>query len=155
MPSEQHRILLFEDDYESMRYVKEHLEEELGWSVELSAAVDVLERLGREKFDLVILDLMIQPKSLDAEGLEVENLHFEDITWKRTGLEFLKRLRAGDFNRQPGAGTSPDVPVMVLSAVAGYSVEGKLDPGVFVNKYLEKPFRLDDLVRCIRELLKG
>jgi CheY-like chemotaxis protein len=154
MPTEPRRILLFEDDFESMRYFKEDLEEELGWSVELTAAGDVIERLGQEQFDLVILDLMIQPKSLDAQGQEVKNVHFDDVPWQRTGLEFLRRLRAGDFSRRPGTGTSPDVPVMVLSAVAGDSIERKLGPGVFVNDHLEKPFRLDELVRRVRQLLK-
>ena len=45
MPTKPHKVLLFEDDYESMRYLKEYLEEDLGWSVVLTADKDVLGRL--------------------------------------------------------------------------------------------------------------
>jgi CheY-like chemotaxis protein len=154
MPTKPHKVLLFEDDYESMRYLKEYLEEDLGWSVVLSADKDVLGRLSTERFDLVAIDLMIQPTSLDAQGHLVENVHFENVPWQRTGLEFLRRLRGGEFGLTGGTGTSPSVPVLVLSAVAGYSVEGKLGKDMLEEAYVEKPFRLDDLVGCMTRLLK-
>jgi CheY-like chemotaxis protein len=149
----QKKILLFEEDFESMRDLKEHLEEEMGWDVELTAEVGLLERLSRERFDLIVVDLMIHPTSLDAHGNEVQNVYFDGVPWLRTGLEFLRRLRDGEFSKEDGLGTSPDVPVIILSAVASYSVIGALGEDVRLNGYLEKPFRLKEIVEKIEELL--
>ena len=154
MLTKSHKILLLEDDYESMRYLKEYLEEDLGWSVVLTADKDVLERLRSERFDLVAIDLMIQPTGLDAQGRLVENIHFENVPWQRTGLEFLRRLRGGEYGQAGSAGTSPSVPALVLSAVAAYSLEGKLGKDTLEETYVEKPFRLDDLVGRMTRLLK-
>ena len=63
MSNKPKKILLLDDDYESMHNLQIYLEEELGWEVEFSAEKNLLERLKREKFDLLIVDLMIRPKS--------------------------------------------------------------------------------------------
>jgi len=110
MPTKLRRLLLFEDDYESMQDVKEYIEEEIRWEVVLSAQTDVLDRLRHEQFDVVVVDLMIHPTSFDAEGRQVENVHFAGVPWVKTGLEFLRRLRRGEFTGEGDAGTSPDVP---------------------------------------------
>lgn len=153
MPRKQKKILLVEEDFESMRDLKEHLEEEMGWEVELTADRGLLERLSHERFDLITVDLMIRPTSLDADGKEVQNIHFDDVNWRKTGVEFLRRLRKGEFSEEPGLGTSPDVPAIILSAVAGYSVTKELGEDVRFNGYLEKPFRLEELVEKMCELL--
>jgi CheY-like chemotaxis protein len=154
MPTKPRRLLLFEDDYESMQDVKEYIEEEIRWEVVLSAQTDILERLRHEHFDVVVVDLMIHPTSFDAEGRQVENVHFVGVPWVKTGLEFLRRLRKGEFAGEAGAGTSPEVPVLILSAVAGYSVTDELGKAIRVSAYVEKPFRLADLVMRIRTLVK-
>jgi len=154
MQGKQIKILLFEDDYESMRHLKEHIEEEFGWQVMLTAESNLLERLGHERFDLLIVDLMVHPTSLDADDQEVQNVRFNGIPWLRTGLEFLRRLRTGEFSREAGVGTSPQVPVIVLSAVADYSVENALEEEVRIEDYVEKPFRLEEMVEHIRRLLQ-
>lgn len=154
MPIKQRRMLLFEDDYESMQDLKEYIEEELGWQVELSAQADILARLARERFDVVVVDLMIHPTSFDAEGRQVENVHFAGVPWVKTGLEFLRRLRKGEFVGEQGQGTPSDVPVLILSAVAGYSVTDELGKAIRVNGYVEKPFRLHDLVMRIRTMVR-
>lgn len=154
MQGKQIKILLFEDDYDSMRHLKEHVEEELGWQVTLTAESTLLERLEHERFDLLIVDLMVHPTSLDADGQEVRNVRFNGIPWLRTGLEFLRRLRAGEFSKEAGVGTSPQVPVIVLSAVADYSVENALEEEVRIEDYVEKPFRLEEMVEHIRRLLQ-
>ena len=97
MPTKPRRLLLFEDDYESMQDVKEYIEEEIHWEVVLSAQTDILERLRHEQFDVVVVDLMIHPTSFDAEGRQVENVHFVGVPWVKTGLEFLRRLRKGEL----------------------------------------------------------
>ena len=148
------RILLFEEDFESMRDLKEYIEEEFGWQVELTAEKSLLERLRHERFDLIAVDLMIHPVSLDADGQEVENVHFEDVSWLRTGLEFLRRLREGEFSSEADQGTPPDVPVIIFSAVADYSVEDAMQENFNVQVYVEKPFRLEEMIEHMYKLLQ-
>jgi CheY-like chemotaxis protein len=154
MPSEPKRLLFFEDDYENLRDLREYLESDLGWKIKVTAAEGTLERLGREAFDLIVVDLMIRSESLDAEGNSVRNVHFPGVSWLRTGLEFLRRLRSGEFVTTPGQGTSPDVPVIVLSAVANYSVEDALPEGSASTEYVEKPFMVGDLIARIERLVQ-
>jgi len=155
MDSGKKRVLLFEDDYESMYNLKVYLEEQVGWDVELTAEKGILERLSQEKFDLIAVDLMIQPVGLDASSAEVKNVHFDNVNWRQTGLEFVRRLRNGEFNQKGQDGTSKDVPVIILSAFANHSTEDKLEEEFVVEDYMEKPFRLDTLVNRIKELLVG
>ena len=154
MPNEPKRLLFFEDDYDNLRHLREYLETDLGWQVEVTAEAGILERLATEAFDLILIDIMVRPESLDAQGNKVHNVHFPDISWLRTGLEFLERLRRGEFVAVPGQGTAPDVPVIVLSAVAHYSVEDFLPPSTETSDYVEKPFRVSDLVARIERLMQ-
>ena len=153
MAEKQQRVLIFDDDYESMVALKFYLEHKLDLQVELSAERALLERLAREQFDLICIDLMIHPASLNSQDEEVKNVHFEGINWQKTGLEFLRRLRKGELSQAGGPGTSPTVPVIVLSAVANYSVEDELGQEVAVEGYIEKPFPLEEMGEKIRALL--
>lgn len=153
MAANPKKILLFDDDYESMSALKQYLERPLGFQVELTADRTILERLACERFDLVCVDLMIHPTSLNAADEEVENVHFEGINWRRTGLEFLRRLRKGEFSEAHSSGTSPDVPVLVLSAVANYSIGAELGQTMRVDGYIEKPFDLEAMIHQICKLL--
>jgi len=147
------KILLLDDDYESMLDLKTYLQEELGWDVELSANKALLQRLSIEPIDLIILDLMIRPFSIDGNNKEVENIHYDNVNWMRTGLEFLKRFRDGQYSWE-GLGTPSTIPVLVLSAVANNAADR--DSGELLNNeyYVEKPFRLADLVKKMRTLLE-
>jgi CheY-like chemotaxis protein len=144
------KVLLFEDDVESMGVFADYLREELGLEVVFTAQADAIDRLRTERFHLLLVDLMIQPETLDASGTLVENLQFENTAWRQTGVEFIRRLRAGEFQGAEGQGTSPNVAVLVLSAV-GFSIEDHL-PG---EKYLEKPFRLQDATQKVLQMLEG
>jgi CheY-like chemotaxis protein len=150
----QKRVLIFEDDFESMGALKEHVEAEFGWHVELSAERSLLDRLAHERFDLVMLDLMIHSTSFDAYGNEVQNVHFEGTNWRETGLEFLRRLRRGELSQEAGVGTQPDVPVMILSAIANETVQKEIDRDFCIQAYVEKPFRLEEIVNLMSELLQ-
>jgi CheY-like chemotaxis protein len=152
MPNEPKKLLFFEDDYENLRDLQDYLEQDLGWQIEVTAEASILERLGTETYDLIVVDLMIRPESLDAKGNNVQNVHFPGVSWLRTGLEFLQQLRNGTFVTTPGRGTPPDVPVIVLSAVANYSVEDALPDGDASTEYIEKPFLVGDLIALIRRL---
>jgi CheY-like chemotaxis protein len=154
MPNEPKKLLFFEDDYDNLRDLREYLEQDLGWQIQVTAEEGILARLGRETFDLIVVDLMIRPESLDAEGNSVQNVHFPGVSWLRTGLEFLRRLRRGEFAITPGQGTPPDVPVIVLSAVASFSVENALPDDDASTEYVEKPFLVGDLIARIKRLMQ-
>lgn len=153
MSSKQKKILLLDDDYESMHNLQIYLEEELDWEVVFSAEKTMLERLGREKFDLLIVDLMIRPKGLGASGQEVQNIHYENVKWDRTGLEFIRRFRQGEY-AQNNKGTSPHAPVIVLSAVADSTANGEWGKIIKNEPHVEKPFRLSDLINLMQKLLR-
>lgn len=152
MSSKRKRILLLDDDYESMSSLQFYLEEEMRWKTMLTAEQNVLELLGQEQFDLLIVDLMIRPKSPDADQREVHNIHFDNVKWDRTGAEFIRRFRLGEYSQQ-GKGTSPDVPIIVLSAVADSAADEEWGEVIRKEHYVEKPFRLSDIVNLIRSLL--
>jgi CheY-like chemotaxis protein len=154
MPAKPRTLLFFEDDYDNLHDLKEYLELDRGWQVVVSAAAGLLDQLAVVQFDLILVDIMIRPESLNADGNMVQNVHFDGVSWLRTGLEFLQRLRQGQFAGDSGKGTSPDVPVIVLSAVAHYSVEDVLPHGAAVTEYVEKPFRVSDLIARIEQLLQ-
>jgi CheY-like chemotaxis protein len=145
----ERRVLLFDDDFESMNHLKDAIKDELGWSVELSAQANVLERLSHERFDLIVADLMIHSWSVDERDEVVQNVHFDGINWRETGLEFLKRLRAGKLSSSSPQSTPPDVAVIVLSAIADESVIQDIQSGPSVW-YAEKPFRLAHILDLIR-----
>lgn len=148
MLSEAKRILFFEDDFETMCLFKEHLEE-MHYIVEMTASETILARLSQERFDLIIVDIMIQPQSLDAAEKVVKNVHYDNVNWKLTGVEFFRRLRRGEYSSPSGDGTSPNVPVIFLSAVGGIPLEEKLIGNCY---QMEKPFRIEKLVQLIRQV---
>ncbi len=152
MSNKPKKILLLDDDYESMHNLQIYLEEELGWEVDLSAEKNLLERLKRKQFDLLIVDLMIRPKSLNASGQEVQNIHYENVKWDRTGLEFIRRFRQGEYT-QNGKGTSPSAPIIVLSAVADSAADEEWGKIIQHENHVEKPFRLSELIDLMHKLL--
>jgi CheY-like chemotaxis protein len=154
MPDKQKRLLLFEENFSTMCSLKQYLEEEHGWFVELTAEESILQRLAHERFDLVVLDVMIHGTSLDSTGQEIRNVHFEDTPWLETGLEFLRRLRHGEFSQDAERGTSPDVPVIILSALPEPTIVNALREDVSVQGYVEKPFKLDAIVSRFKALLQ-
>lgn len=147
-------ILMIEDDYRSMQYLKSYLETDMGWEVLLTAEKELLEKLSTTRYDLILLDLMIRPQSPDSSGNMKINIQYEGINWKQTGLEFLRRFRSGEYS-QKDKGTPPDVPLIILSAVAESSVNNHPEAGFHNEKYIEKPFRLKDLIEQIHKLVSG
>jgi CheY-like chemotaxis protein len=137
-----------------MNDLKEAIEMELGWAVELSAQSSLLERLARERFDLIVADLMIHSASSDRDGEVVRNVHFEGVNWRETGLEFLERLRAGEYSSSSPESTSPDVAVIVLSAVADESLIQDIQNGIS-QWYTEKPFRLEQILELAQKAVEG
>jgi CheY-like chemotaxis protein len=153
MTAKPKRLLLLDDDYESMEELYNYLKDDLGLEVEFSANANLLQQLDRKKFDLLIVDLMIHQYSLNAQKEKILNIHYDDVRWDRTGLEFIRRFRAGEYTPSD-RGTSTSVPIIVLSAVADSATDG--DWGDILEKEhpVEKPFRLSELVGLINSLLQ-
>lgn len=146
------RILLFDDDYESMAPLKLFLEEINGYQVELTARADIPQRLATERFDLLCIDLMIHPVSLDANLKEVTNLHFTGVNWQKTGLMLLEQIRRGDFSISDTS-TPATVPVIVLSAVADRTIDELTSTADRRTIYREKPFDIEEIQGTIEQLL--
>lgn len=144
-----YRILLFDDDYFSMEPLKEVLEDN-GYSVVLTAAQEILGELATERFDLVSVDFMIHPETPahNGEGV-VANVHYPGSNWQETGLEFLRRLRRGEYAGEGGQGTPGTTPVIVLSATADP------DESYDAQAIFEKPFDLEEIIGTLGTLLRG
>lgn len=152
MSGKKRKILLLDDDYESMVPLKDLLETIFDFEVTLSAAKETVAQLRQVRYDLLCVDIMILPKSLNGKDEEVENIHFDGVHWQTTGLAFLDRLRRGDFSAA-GQGTAPDTPVIILSAVADDSLA---DAGYLAGKrtrHLEKPFDVDELINTMVQMI--
>lgn len=147
------RLLLLDDDYESMEVLYKYLKEELGLDVEFSADANLLKRLDEEKFDLLLVDLMIRQFTSGSKNEKVQNIHYDNVRWDRTGLEFIRRFRLGEYT-PTGQGTSTSVPIIVLSAVADSATDGEWAEVLEKEQIVEKPFRLSDLINLINRLLQ-
>ena len=147
------RILLLDDNYESMKPLKDALEAVWGYKVTLTAAATLLHRLPQERFDLLIVDQMIAPISLDEAKQEVHNIHYEEMHWHHTGPEFVRRLRQGAYSEAAETGTQPNVPVILLSAVADSSMPQEQLQSLNISAYMEKPFDLEALHEAIEAIL--
>lgn len=153
MPARQKKLLLLDDDPESMGSLQSYMQEQLGLKVEFSADVSLLKRLDREKFDLIIVDLMIHPRSPNAQNEETQNIHYDNVRWEYTGLEFIRRFRKGEYTPS-GRGTSPSVPIIVLSAVADSTINREWGKTTRDVHHMEKPFRLSELSTLVCRLLE-
>lgn len=117
------RILTVDDDPDILLVVRLLLEAE-GYKVTaLETPEEVLPELGRRRYDLAILDVMMP-------GM--------------TGWQLLKRIRA----RQQ----LQDLPVMMLTATAEKAAR-KRAVMAGANGFLKKPFLPDDLIAHVRQTL--
>lgn len=144
-----YRILLFDDDYESMDPLKGELEER-GYLVDLTAAKEVLAQLSTNRYDLICVDFMIhlQSPGRDTDSV-IDNVHYPEVNWQKTGQEFLARLRGGEYEGSNGRGTPRTVPAIIISATA----EPDENYGAVVN--FEKPFDIEEVLLSIDAQRRG
>ncbi len=141
-------IFYFDDDPEEMVDHVKILRK--NYNVDIGAHRDLVEKQRNKSVDLVIVDLMIHLESFDLEtGREVENINYPHVSWTRTGLEFLRRLRDGEYEWY---GFPDDVPVIVASAVIDYPAE-ELTKKMGISCFLEKPFRISELEAAITKTI--
>jgi CheY-like chemotaxis protein len=153
MSEKKRKILMLDDDFESMHYLQSFVGKQLNMDVELTAEKSLLQRLRQEQFDLLVVDLMIKPKSFNGENIEVENIHYDDVKWDHTGLEFIRRFRNGEYS-QSDQGTSANAPIIVMSAVSDSAANGDWGKIIQNEHRMEKPFRLSDFMKLVNNLLQ-
>jgi CheY-like chemotaxis protein len=141
--TEKKRIFYFEDEPELLRAYFEVLREK--YEVIVGASKELVEQSRRQPVDLVIVDLMIHKFTFDEEGNEVQNIHYADVNWQRTGVEFLRRVRVGDYE---DFGFSAAVPAIVATAKVDNPIRDEVE-ALGVKAYLEKPFSVDELKEAV------
>lgn len=155
------RILMFEDSETTMGSLRNYLRTRYHWNVDLTADQSILQRLREVRYDLILLDVMIHahdPAAAASERLEPgapqqQNVQFEGVSWRLTGLRFLESLRRGEYAND--GGTPPDAPVIIVSAALTSSVRSELEQDRNVYGVFEKPFVLSELVKAIQAALEA
>jgi len=142
-------IFYFDDDMDCIQEIISLLREKGEYDLKRAAHWEVIGELREIPFDLVIIDLNIHHSSTDESGKEVTNITYEGISWKRTGVEFLKRIRNGEYE---DFGFSKEVPVIIASAVTDHFVKQEVR-NLIISKYIEKPFTAEELQNAFREVL--
>lgn len=146
----QTTIFYFEDDSDSLGDFYAALEQTGDVKVEIGAHRDLIERSRERPLDLLIVDFMIHHHSFDIQtGEEVENIFFEGVEWRRTGLEFLQRVRAGRYTH---FGFPSYIPAIVATAVVNYPAR-KLAIEQGISGFLVKPFTIDELRIAVQQAL--
>ena len=142
-------IFHFEDDYNGVREVMEALEKS-NYEVIVSANKKKIEINRQFPIDLVVIDLTIHHQSFERDGNEVENIEFNGISWHRTGFEFLKRIRRGEYEQ---FGFPQNVPVIIASAVGDQQIKEEIY-ALKVSAYLEKPFTISTIKNEVSKVFK-
>ncbi len=147
MMAEKKTIIYFEDEPELLSAHLEALREK--YEVVVSASQDLIEQARPRPVDLIIVDLMIHLQGFNATGTQVENIHYQGVKWQKTGVEFLRRLRAGDYQ---ALGLPAATPVIAATAMVDESTRREVER-LGVNAYLEKPFSMDQLEAAVDAIL--
>lgn len=115
-----------------------------GYSVPFfTASSKIIERSRSPNyFSLVITEILVYCKK--------GNLRYNGIPWQETGLEFLRRLRAGSLEKY---GFAKDIPVIVLTGVIAKRVETVCLRDLGVIAYLDKPYPPQSLVKTVAQAL--
>lgn len=146
----QRRVLMLEDNDTTMRSTADYLAWKLGCRIDLRADAALLEDLKTTRYDLILLDFMIHTEKPGEDG-ETANMRFDGVPWDGTGLEFLRRLRRGEFSAPDGGpeGTPATVPVIILSAKLRSAVERDLKDELALSGWFGKPCDFDQLTRAM------
>ena len=133
------RILFVDDEDWSVTPYFEKLRDH-GLAVDLAVNGDeALTRLQQQRYELVVLDIMLPPGEKMGESVEP----------RKAGEVLLRRLRAGEL---PNLKTDSDVPVVVLTAVTDQTLSGKIQ-GLQVKEIFQKPAPFGQVTDGILKLL--
>jgi CheY-like chemotaxis protein len=140
-------LLFIEDDLPGIADFLDVLSER--FEVIYGAANGIVFQQRSEPYRILILDLMINTETGSAlddnEAMLRRNIQFEGVDWTETGLEFLRRLRAGQFLDY---GMPADIPVIVATARVDDATH-RFARAKQVSSWLEKPFSIDELLGAI------
>lgn len=141
-------IFWFEDDPESLQdYISELRKK---YELSVGARWENILKPREYPFDLVLLDLMIHHKSSDYKSGEADtNISYAGIHWTQTGVEFLRRIRDGEYEAY---GFKKDVLVIVGTAVVNYPAKD-ITSELGISDFLEKPFTFESLIKSIQKAL--
>jgi CheY-like chemotaxis protein len=140
-------IFYFEDEPKLLRDYFKVLRTK--YEVIVSAKQAVIEQPRQHPLDLIIIDLMIHHWSFDEAEQEVENISYLGVGWQRTGIEFLRRVRASNYEE---FGFPATIPVIVATAAVDESTHEEVEQ-LNVKVYLEKPFSVDQLEEVVETIL--
>jgi CheY-like chemotaxis protein len=143
MTTEKKRIFYFEDEPELLRSYFKILREK--YEVIVGASKELIEQPRQQPIDLVIVDLMIHPASFDEKEDKVQNIGYADASWQRTGVKFLRLVRAGDYE---DFGFPATVPAIAATAMVDNPTRDEVVE-LGVKAYLEKPFSVDELEEAV------
>ncbi len=149
MEVEKKRIFYFEDDPQSLRDYYNVLNQK--YEVQIGAHRSQVEQERPCPVDLIIVDLMIHREGPDLDDNWAPNLGWPEINWQQTGVEFIRRLRAGEYEAY---GLLRSVPIIVATASVDYTIRDRITE-MGVSAYMEKPFSLRDLERVVDAVLMG
>jgi CheY-like chemotaxis protein len=109
---------------------------------------DAVYYLTNEKFDLILLDVMLPPYEENGPiGADLANVKRMEM-----GAHLLRKLRSGSFE---GGGTFAQVPVVVVSAVPGVELWKELKHLVRNERWcLTKPCSPMDVLTAVDEALR-
>lgn len=147
MTGEKKIIFWFEDDPSSL--VDCCKEFRKNYHLVIGAHKGIIQRSRQQLFDLVLLDLMIHHKSCYNESKEEKtNIQFPGVHWTQTGVEFLRRIRKGEYQSY---GFNKNIPVIVVTAVSDYPARDETET-LGITDYFEKPVTLDHLEKSISKV---
>lgn len=151
MKSERSSIYYFEDDPRSLEDYVHVLR--MSYDVEIGASHRSIFRTRTKPIDIVIVDLMIHQRSPDEDSDEIltDNIQFEGTDWWLTGIEFLRRIRSGEYEK---FGFPCDVPVVVATAKDDYSIQEEVK-SLGASVFLTKVFTISVLEEAIETALLG
>lgn len=143
--SKEKKVIFWFEDQSAA--IESYLKEIRGdYEVVVSADINDIKQNRDHPINLLIMDIMIHPNGSDHETkTKVNNLHFEGIYWKDTGLEFLRRIRLGEYEQW---GILQGTPIIVHTAVVDYQIEEQAME-LQISAFLKKPCSLSDLEAAI------
>jgi|GEM_PF-7133494 len=101
--------------------------------------------LGKEKFDVVIADIML------SAGKSNANANLEGISRLDMGAYLIENIRSATF--EP-TGTGRDVPIVVVSAVVGKERWERIEKALGEQDIiLKKPLAPQDIFEAVRDVL--
>jgi DNA-binding NarL/FixJ family response regulator len=140
-------IFYFEDEPELLRDCMKVLRTK--YEVIVSAEESVIKQPRQRPVDLIIVDLMIHRFGFNEEGIEVQNITYPNVEWQRTGVEFLKQVRAGNYEV---FGFPATVPFIVATALVDSSTREEVEK-FDIKDYFEKPFTIQKLEEAVESAL--